>query len=54
VELGEAFGAESVVEGTVIGFSDSGRKQHVFAVVEVDQRLTMVVAMDKLSLLAAD
>jgi hypothetical protein len=39
---------EEEVEGTVVNFSDSGSKVHVFAVVDVIRRHTVVVPVEKL------
>lgn len=39
------------LEGVVIGFSDSGAQQRVFAVVEVVQRQEVVVPVEKLRLI---
>lgn len=39
------------VEGTVINFSDSGRKADFFAVVDVVRRCTVVVPVEKLETL---
>ena len=36
------------MEGTVIGFSDSGEKRRAFAVVEVVRTQTVVVPVDRL------
>jgi hypothetical protein len=49
-ELRVTAGADGV-EGTVIGFSDSGTQPGVFALVEVIQRLEVVVPVVKLTLI---
>ena len=36
------------IEGRVIGFSDLGARRHFFAVIEIVQKHTVVVATDKL------
>jgi hypothetical protein len=43
-------GAE-LLEGTIVGFSDSGARPRAFAVVEVIQRHTFVVPVDTLVML---
>jgi hypothetical protein len=48
VDLQQAFGEEEVLEGTVIGFSDSGRRQNAFAVVEVVQKRVVIIAVERL------
>ena len=40
----------SEVEGTIISFSDSGKAKRAFAVVDVVQRRTVVVPVDRLRL----
>jgi hypothetical protein len=40
----------SGLQGTVVGFSDSGSVPRAFAVVEVIKRLTVVVPVDQLEL----
>jgi hypothetical protein len=42
-------GAE--LEGTIVGFSDSGHKSRVFAVVEVVRTQSLVVPMEKLQVI---
>ena len=49
-ELLVTAGADGV-EGTVIGFSDSGTQPGVFALVEVIRRLEVVVPVDRLTLI---
>jgi len=41
------------VEGTVVGFSDSGVEPRAFAVVEVVRRQEVIVPVDKLHVIAA-
>jgi hypothetical protein len=41
---------ESEVEGTIVGFSDSGNRPRAFAVVDVVRRKTVVVPVDKVRL----
>ncbi len=45
-----AFSLGPNMEGSVIGFSDSGGVPQAFAVVEVIRRLTVVVPVDQLHL----
>jgi hypothetical protein len=42
------------VEGTVIGFSDSGLRPDAFAVVEAVRRQTLIVPVDKLAVCNSD
>jgi hypothetical protein len=49
-ELRWVFNEEEVLEGTVIDFSDSGNNPDAFAVVEVIQKQTVVIAIEKLEL----
>jgi hypothetical protein len=49
-----AFSDLSELEGTVVGFSDSGDARSVFALVEVIQKRTVVVPVENLRPLAAD
>lgn len=44
------FEAKDEMEGTLIDFSDSGNRLHAFAVVEVDQKQTVIIPVEKLSL----
>jgi len=48
----ELLPAPGGVEGTVIGFSDSGTRSRVFAVVEVVSKWKLVVPVDKLQLIS--
>jgi len=41
---------ETVLEGTIVDFSDSGSKPRVFAVVEVVRTQTVVVPVEKLGI----
>jgi hypothetical protein len=41
---------EEIVEGTIVGFSDSGTRLRFFAVVEVVRTESMVVPLEKLEL----
>ena len=43
--------ADREIEGTIVDFSDSGLKLRAFAVVEVVNGRTMVVAVEKLTLI---
>ena len=47
-EVLEALARDAHLEGTVVGFSDSGSERRVFAVVEVIRRQTVVVPVDRL------
>ena len=47
-ELLEPPSADSIAEGTVVDFSDSGSRSRYFAVVEVLTRRRVVVPVDKL------
>ncbi len=47
-ELLAAFREQEELEGVVIDFSDSGSKTNAFAVIEVIQKGTVVVPVDKL------
>jgi len=47
-ELDALFRDTQEVEGIVVGFSDSGRTSGAFALVEVIQRLTMVIPVERL------
>lgn len=40
--------AETETEGAIVDFSDSGLKRHVFAIIELDNKETMVVPVEKL------
>jgi hypothetical protein len=44
-------GGEDELEGTVLGFSDSGTRARFFAVVEVVRRQTIIVPADKVTVL---
>ena len=46
--LRATFSESSELEGTVVDFSDSGEASRVFALVEVIQRHTVVLPVDKL------
>jgi len=39
---------DTEAEGAIVGFSDSGFKLHAFAIVELDNKQTMVVPVEKL------
>lgn len=47
-EVFSALAADTPLEGTVVGFSDSGSEPRVFAVVDVIRRQTVVVPVDRL------
>jgi hypothetical protein len=47
-DIRAVFQAEEEMEGTVIDFSDSGIRQNAFAVVEVVQKQTVIVPIEKL------
>lgn len=47
-ELLTAFREQEELEGVVIDFSDSGSQANAFAVIEVIQKGTVVVPVDKL------
>jgi hypothetical protein len=47
-ELLAAFREQEELEGVVIDFSDSGSQANAFAVIEVIQKGTVVVPVDKL------
>jgi len=47
-DVTRAFSLGSYLEGTVIGFSDSGHTPQAFGVVEVVRTLTVVVPVDQL------
>jgi hypothetical protein len=42
---------EAELEGTIVGFSDSGLKSRFFAVVEVIRTQSLVVPMEKLEVI---
>lgn len=42
---------ETELEGTIVGFSDSGAKRQFFAVLEVVRTQSMIVPVDKLELI---
>ena len=46
----KALSLSSEVEGTIVGFSDSGTQSRAFAVVDVVRRQTVVVPVDKVRL----
>jgi len=50
-ELLSAPSADTEMEGTIVDFSDSGLKLRAFAVVEVVNKQTMVVPVEKLKLI---
>ena len=52
--LKAAFADRSELEGTVVGFSDSGDARRVFALVEVIQKRTIVVPVDHLQPFGAE
>jgi hypothetical protein len=43
-----ALSEEPELEGTIVGFSDSGSKPRYFAVIEVVKRHTLIVPVEKL------
>ena len=47
-ELRATFQEEQVLEGTVIDFSDSGIRSNAFAIVEIIQKQTVVIPIEKL------
>jgi hypothetical protein len=49
-EVLAALSLASEVEGTIVDFSDSGQAERAFAVVDVVQRRTIIVPVDKLRL----
>lgn len=49
-DLRAVFGENEELEGTVIDFSDSGSKHDAFAVVEVIEKRTAIVPVEKLRL----
>jgi hypothetical protein len=49
-ELPVRWGDGDELEGTIVDFSDSGSTSRVFAVIEVVQRQTVVVPVEKLKL----
>ena len=49
-ELSAASSSEAEKEGTIRDFSDSGRTHHAFAVIELDSGETIIVPVEKLSL----
>ena len=51
-ELSSGLATDAQLEGIVRGFSDSGSEARVFAVVDVVQRQTLVVPVDKLTRLS--
>ena len=53
-ELLAQAGTADEVEGTVIGFSDSGLESRVYAVVEVIKRREVVVPIHKLRVVGTD
>lgn len=53
-DLGAVLPQEEVLEGTVIGFSDSGSTPNAFAVVEIIQTRAVIVPVAKLSLADVD
>jgi hypothetical protein len=52
-EVFRELAADATLEGTVVGFSDSGSEPRVFAVVDVIRRQTVVVPMNRLRDLTA-
>lgn len=36
------------IEGTLIDFSDSGERQHAFALIEITQKRTVIILVEKL------
>ena len=47
-ELRAVFREEEELEGTVVDFSDSGIRANAFAIVEIIQKQTVVIPIDKL------
>jgi hypothetical protein len=45
--------ANSDLEGTIVGFSDSGTAAKAYAVVEVIRRMSLVVPVDDLNLISS-
>ena len=48
-----ALSEEPELEGTIVGFSDSGSKAGFFAVIEVVKRHSLIVPVEKLELVEA-
>lgn len=48
--LRAAFQEEDALEGTVVDFSDSGSRANAFAIIEVIQKETVVVPVEKLEI----
>jgi hypothetical protein len=49
-EVSAALPSDTPLEGVVVGFSDSGAALRVFAMVEVVRRQTLVVPVDKVTI----
>jgi hypothetical protein len=53
-ELQAAFDGDKELEGTLVGFSDSGGTPNAFAVVEIVVKQTVIVPVEKLRLAEVD
>jgi hypothetical protein len=47
-EAAQVMSGSELVEGTIVGFSDSGARPKAYAVVEIIQRNTFVVPVERL------